>query len=227
VAGYRDFQTGEVLTAANVNDFLMEQSVMTFADDAARTSALTDVLREGLLTYNEDTAQLEIYDGSAWVLAAPEPPAGIGSNVVQTVKTDTFTTSSTAFVDLMSLTITPSTDTSKVLIMYSVNFGNTNGGRAGLGVITDGADTVLVQADAAGSRRRATFGSRNTAGNVDLLLNHSGFFLWSPGADTAQTIKIRVAANANTLTVNRSGFDSNDGEEPRVVSSLTAIEVAA
>ena len=225
MSGYKSFAAGERLFAADVNDFLMEQSVMTFADATARAAALADVLREGILTYNEDTAQLEVYDGSAFVVAAPAPPAGIGSNVVQTVKTDTFTTSSTAFVDLMSLTITPSTDTSKVLIMYSVNFGNTDGSRAGFGVITDGANTVLVQADAAGSRRSATFGSRTTT-STDIILNYSGFFLWSPGADTAQTIKIRVAANANTLTVNRSGVDTNDGNEPRVVSSLTAIEVA-
>ena len=47
MAGYLEFTTGQVLTAAQVNDFLMEQAVMTFADDAARTTALTDVLREG------------------------------------------------------------------------------------------------------------------------------------------------------------------------------------
>jgi hypothetical protein len=66
VAGYREFQTGEVLTAANVNGFLMEQSIMTFADAAARDAALTAVLREGMLAYNLDTKALEVYDGTAW-----------------------------------------------------------------------------------------------------------------------------------------------------------------
>jgi hypothetical protein len=67
VAGYREFQTGEVLTAANVNDFLMNQAVMVFADATARTSALSGVLAEGMLTYNLDTQSLEVYDGSAFV----------------------------------------------------------------------------------------------------------------------------------------------------------------
>jgi hypothetical protein len=66
VAGYREFQTGEVLTAANVNGFLMNQAVMVFADDAARTTALFGVLAEGMLTYNLDTKALEVYDGTAW-----------------------------------------------------------------------------------------------------------------------------------------------------------------
>jgi hypothetical protein len=66
VAGYREFQTGEVLTAANVNDFLMNQAVMVFADDAARTTALGAVITEGMLTYNLDTKALEVYDGTAW-----------------------------------------------------------------------------------------------------------------------------------------------------------------
>ena len=67
MAGYREFQTGEVLTAANVNGFLMNQAVMVFADDAARTTALAGVLAEGMLTYNLDTQALEVYDGTDFV----------------------------------------------------------------------------------------------------------------------------------------------------------------
>jgi hypothetical protein len=66
VAGYRDFQTGEVLTAANVNGFLMRQFVMVFDDDAARTSDLSGVLTEGMVTYNKDEQRVQVYDGSAW-----------------------------------------------------------------------------------------------------------------------------------------------------------------
>ena len=76
MAGYREFLTGEVLSAANVNNFLMEQATMTFADDAARDAALASVLREGLLTYNLDTNRLEVYDGTDWVEPAAPPPAG-------------------------------------------------------------------------------------------------------------------------------------------------------
>jgi hypothetical protein len=66
-AGYKLFATGDVLTAAQVNTFLMQQTVMVFADSAARTTALSGVLAEGMVSYLQDTNSLEVYDGSGWV----------------------------------------------------------------------------------------------------------------------------------------------------------------
>jgi len=68
-AGYKLFATGDVLTAAQVNTYLMQQSVMVFASSAARTSAISGILAEGMVTYLQDTNSLEYYDGSAWVAA--------------------------------------------------------------------------------------------------------------------------------------------------------------
>ena len=66
-AGYKLFQTGDVLTAAQVNTYLNEQTVMVFANAAARTSALTSVLAEGMMSYLQDTNSVEVYNGSSWV----------------------------------------------------------------------------------------------------------------------------------------------------------------
>lgn len=68
-AGYRLFNTGDVLTAAQVNTYLMEQTVMVFANATARTSALSGILAEGMVSYLQDTNALEVYNGSAWVAA--------------------------------------------------------------------------------------------------------------------------------------------------------------
>ena len=65
-AGYKLFATGDVLTAAQVNTYLMQQTTMVFASSAARTSALSGVLAEGMLSYLTDTNALQYYDGSAW-----------------------------------------------------------------------------------------------------------------------------------------------------------------
>lgn len=65
-AGYKLFNTGDVLTAAQVNTYLMQQTVMVFANSAARTSALSGVLAEGMLSYLLDTNAVEKYDGSSW-----------------------------------------------------------------------------------------------------------------------------------------------------------------
>jgi hypothetical protein len=66
-AGYKLFNTGDVLTAAQVNTYLQEQTVMVFANAAARTTALASVLAEGMVSYLKDTNATEVYDGSAWV----------------------------------------------------------------------------------------------------------------------------------------------------------------
>jgi hypothetical protein len=59
------FTAGEVLAAADVNNFLMDQSVMTFAGTAARGSAI-GTATEGMLTYLSDTDTYQFWNGTAW-----------------------------------------------------------------------------------------------------------------------------------------------------------------
>jgi hypothetical protein len=68
-AGYRLFNTGDVLTAAQVQNNLQNQSVMFFASAAARDAdtALTAALTEGMFCYLADTNITAYYSGSAWV----------------------------------------------------------------------------------------------------------------------------------------------------------------
>jgi hypothetical protein len=63
--GFKTFTTGEVLTAADVNGYLM-QGVLVFASEAARNSAITSP-QEGQFAYTKDTNSLWYYTGSAWV----------------------------------------------------------------------------------------------------------------------------------------------------------------
>lgn len=65
-SGFKDFAAGDILTAADVDGYLMRQTVMTFADASARDSALSGVLDEGMVAYLEDTNRTTYYDGSAW-----------------------------------------------------------------------------------------------------------------------------------------------------------------
>lgn len=66
-AGYKLFNTGDVLTAAQVNTYLQEQVVMVFASATARTTALSGVLSEGMVSYLQDTNAVEVYNGTSWV----------------------------------------------------------------------------------------------------------------------------------------------------------------
>jgi hypothetical protein len=63
--GFKTFAVGEVLSAANVNGYLM-QGVLVFADAAARTAAVTSP-QEGQTSYLKDTDVIQVYSGSAWV----------------------------------------------------------------------------------------------------------------------------------------------------------------
>jgi len=76
-AGYKLFNTGDVLTAAQVNTYLQEQVVMVFADATARTTALSGVLAEGMMSYLKDTNAVEKYDGSAWTAIAAGDIEGV------------------------------------------------------------------------------------------------------------------------------------------------------
>ena len=224
MAGYREFQTGEILTSANVNEFLMEQAVLTFPDAAARTAALAGVLREGILTYNEDTAQLEVYDGTAFVVAAPAPPAGIGSNVVQTFKDDTFSTTSTSFTDVtgLSATITPSTDTSKVLVIVTLNgLGTSSASGAPYHRFNLRRGSSDIAQPSGGTTPATLTVYQGTIGSPDVQ-SASMAFLDSPGVNTAVTYGIQMAVSAQTGFVNRVGGDA----QRTTVSSITAIEVA-
>jgi hypothetical protein len=66
-AGYRTFNTGDVLTAAQVQYYLQNQSIMYFASAAARDAALTaGIVQEGMFAYLADTNTTVYYDGAAW-----------------------------------------------------------------------------------------------------------------------------------------------------------------
>ena len=65
MAGKKTFVAGEVLLAQDVNDYLMDQSVMVFGGTAARSSAIPTPT-EGMASYRSDADIVEVYNGSAW-----------------------------------------------------------------------------------------------------------------------------------------------------------------
>ena len=62
--GFKTFATGDVLTAADTNGYLM-QGVWTFASATARDAAVTSP-QEGNMCYLKDTDAVQYYSGSAW-----------------------------------------------------------------------------------------------------------------------------------------------------------------
>ena len=73
-AGALLFTSGSVLTAAQVNTYLMDQTIMRFASTAARDAAFggagEPTLATGMHAYTTDTLTLWVYNGTAWVSAS-------------------------------------------------------------------------------------------------------------------------------------------------------------
>lgn len=86
-SGVRKFSTGETLTSAYLNDYLMQQTVMVFDSAAARDAMFTSsgvTVTEGMVCYLRDTNQTLTYNGSAWA----------GLNVTSVTATGRLTTTS-------------------------------------------------------------------------------------------------------------------------------------
>ena len=156
-------------------------------------------------------------------------PTGGGGKVLQVVsvtKTDTFSTSSTSFVDVTGLTanITPSSASSKIMVFVSLQAGQQ--GNNGYFNLVRGS-TNLAVGDAAGSRVRTSavlpyqiVGNAMTGISID--------FLDSPSATVATTYKVQVRAQAATVYVNRSHTDADGGTEAgRTASTITLMEIGA
>jgi hypothetical protein len=67
-SGRKTFSPGDVLTSSDVQNYLMDQSVMVFAGTAARTSAIPSP-SAGMVAYSTATG-LQLYNGTAWVAAS-------------------------------------------------------------------------------------------------------------------------------------------------------------
>jgi hypothetical protein len=149
--------------------------------------------------------------------------------VLSVTKTDSFTTTSTTYTDLTTLTlsITPSATTSKILIVYSVQASGTAGSNmGGIQILRDA--TAIGNADAAGSRSVAnTVIPELGAAVVGQVANA---YLDSPATTSATTYKLQIrtfGVAATTIYVNRTNTDTNTSAWGRGTSTLTVYEVSA
>ena len=165
------------------------------------------------------------------VLTTTNPKAGNILQVVQTVKTDTFTTQSGSLVDItgLSLSITPSSTSSKILINVSFNHSITTTDRwMQFQLVRD--STAIYLGDTASSRTRASIFTAYTGSNNNVITNSNIVFLDSPSTTSATTYKLQGACQTDSapyLVINRSKNDSDANYGGRSASSITAMEVAA
>jgi hypothetical protein len=159
------------------------------------------------------------------VVAGGALPAGSVLQVVSTTKSDTFTTTSTTFTDVTSLsaTITPSSATSKILVIARLSWaGDATVSSARARLLRDA--TEIYVGDTAGSRIPA-FAMVDLSLSSDLrdgVVNH----LDSPSSTSALVYKIQIRTGAGTVYVNRTKTDTDNSNYARTASSITLMEVA-
>jgi len=227
------------LTAINANNIVNASitgakiALGTITGDDIATGQIT-----GNLIATNAISQNNIISVNASVITVGTlPKARLPSNtvlqVVSNTKTDTFSTVSTSYVDItgFSVSITPTSVTSRILITYTINVGYDL--YRGLAVQLVRDSTAICIGDAAASRNRAsnftgqdpegTYANRNI-----ICLNNN--FLDSPATTSATTYKLQIGAinetDGTSVYVNRTGADTNEAGMSRVTSTITVMEIA-
>jgi hypothetical protein len=205
--GFKTFATGDVLTAADTNGYLM-QGVWVFADAAARTAAVTSP-QEGNYSYLKSDDKTYYYNGTAWTALG-------GGKVLQVVNaiygTETSTASSTYADTGLTATITPSLSTSKVLALVTMPFykdiSNTNG-----------EFKLIRTATTIATLSNIAYNGAATGLDIGTV---SINYLDSPATTSATTYKVQFCSQANSsrVIINRAGGQTNQ-------SSMTLMEIGA
>ena len=263
--GYKEFTTGDVLTAAQANGYLASQVVMVFADAAARTAAITSP-QEGMISYLKDTNATQYYSGSAWVnvgggasplttkgdlytYSTTDARLGVGTNgqvltadstaatgikwatassgkvlqVVTGIYDGDNSTTSTSYADTgLTVSITPSSASSKVLVMVThiTEIYVTSGSATsviGSIIVLRGATNISKSAETSNQ-----WNIGMDAGSAALGKSHPWNFtvLDSPATTSATTYKTQSKVGSGT-----SLFTNYSGRAGR--STIIAMEIGA
>jgi hypothetical protein len=158
-------------------------------------------------------------------------PAGGGKvlQVVSTLKTDTFTAASNSLVDITgySVSITPTSATSKILVFVNLNGNGTNASNGAVFSVLRGATDIAVPSSP--GNRDAGFGNIyiNDAAQMG---STSITVLDTPATTSALTYKVQgqnTGTSGGSFYINRTVQDSNDNNHARTCSSITVMEIGA
>jgi hypothetical protein len=162
-------------------------------------------------------------------------PVGSVLQVVQAVETATLSgtnlASSNSWGTALSASITPSSSSSKILVMYSLaaSYGTTGDPQLCFR-LARGATAIFI-GNAAGSRIQATIGYMSTPDRNGMMCI-AGSYLDSPSTTSSTTYNAQLASRGTTASsgpwyLNRGSDDSDVSERQRGASSVILMEIAA
>lgn len=148
--------------------------------------------------------------------------------VIQTVKTDTFSTTASSFTDVtgLSVSITPTSASNRILVFLSI---------AGVNATTTGS-TARIARNGTGIGVATSAGSRNAGGTAEMynartdsFYTYTSIVLDSPATTSAITYSAQIIAGsggAYTTYINSSSADGNSNAHSRGASSITVMEIS-
>ena len=165
---------------------------------------------------------------------APTNGGGGIIQVKQTVKTDTFSSSSETFTDVtgLSVSITPKFSTSKIMVSYS-GCGGSGQNRVGhirLVRVVGGTETTdIFLGDQGATTSQARASSTFSQTNTYYVSSFSGTFIDSPSTTSAVTYKLQLAAGDQNYEVHvgKSHDNSNEFSRSKTPSQITVMEISA
>jgi hypothetical protein len=177
----------------------------------------TDLVKDGAVAIE---ALGDAIDATLFTL-----PKGKILQVQSVLMAASFTTTSSSLVDITGLTvsITPTSATSKVLVFWSVSGTSSDVANSGGNGVQLKRGTTSIAISTAGStdQRTGVLTQRSVPAAEDNK-NVAGSFLDSPATTSATTYKMQGIALGGTLFINRS-----TGGATGTVSTLTVMEVSA
>lgn len=157
-------------------------------------------------------------------------PAGSVLQVVSATKTDKQSTTSSTAVDItgLSVSITPTSASSKILVRCDINYGGNLNVYIAFFVKRDAAN-MLVSTAGTGNQINSTFAAGADNNNHDYKMNGvSHSYLDSPATTSQITYKVQFAStNGGTAaTVNAPYQTQNDVYIIGGTSTITVMEIA-
>lgn len=191
-------------------------------------SVTTGILADGAVTSGKLASGAAVANIGARAITAAQVPAGSVLQVVQTYKTDIFSTTSTTFVDItgLSVSITPSSTNSKIWVFASVQTAGQGFADRLIPLRLVRNSTDIGLSDQSGSNRLRTSGGRHASNQAD-----SGVavvsFLDSPNTTSSVTYKVTTRiGTGGTIIIGRDGDTEDDQNRASYPSSITVMEIA-